>query len=337
MGFLDDYLHEQIDGRIVADPTLPGDLEIFTTYDQAANDFEYNAGCWAADLDFTGVGWRTKVGGAGAEGKRGVLISPRHVACSEHVGPEVGDEFHFIKANGDQIVRTVTGVQYVCNDIEIAYLNQDVPGGIRFYHVLPGDYADYLQWNANDLPCAQEHIDTYNPQVTGLYGKPVLFLKNNRRALIGQISITSPYLTEAVRLYHVKGTGNKAAYWEQVFDGDSGWPGLLVFGGQLLPLELHQMYAESGPCGWNCSGLMYPPRIDLMNAAMADLDTGETGYQLSLANLTFAGISSTDLIMPWLACGRAVPPYEVQSGQEYHSGAAAGQEYHSGAAAGEGK
>lgn len=333
---LDEHLWAQINDRIVASPTLPDDLEIFSTYVQGDNDYVYNVDCWAAGLDLSGVGWRTKVDGVGVEGKRGTLISPRHVICAEHVGPEVADEFHFIKANGDQIVRTVTGIQHVAGDIRLAYLNEDIPSGVTFYKALPSDYTDFLQYDANNLPCIGES------HTNGLYGQAIFWLDQERKALIGQIGGIAVLPAPAKSIYFVQGTENRADYWEDAVIGDSGWPGFLVVNNELLLLELHLTIGILTGCGPFCGGPFYTLKIDAINQAMEDLEGGAgAGYQLTefdLAGLQaqFTGGLNLRGLSEGLYSAVTLPKrFHLEVGQTYQDGQVEGETYQDGAIKGQ--
>ena len=248
----------EIDDRTSSSPT-GNYLLTLEDYDQEQNDpwqppgggFTWNTACWAAGLDYTGIGsydrsyWHLVA-----------LVSPRHVIGHAHSGTmQTGDTIYFIKSDGsvyEAEVEDVSGT--VGNDHQIGYLTADVDAGVNYYSVL----------SADSLPLSA--------------GLPSIFFDLERKAKIGRMG-TPGASTTAVVSYTAAGSyPDRAAYWEINELGDSGSPHFLLIAGELVFL---------GPTwlGTSHSTTSTAAQIAAVNTAMSNLDTGETGYQLQTRSL----------------------------------------------------
>jgi len=270
-------IQEEITQRISGDPT--GDyLNTLTNYNPVAYDpfpepeggFVWNTNCWAADLNWTGVG-------AWAEGQywfAATLISRRHILTAHHCGIDPTDIVYFIASDSSVYAAEVAAKQQVgTTDFDVAYLTEDVPAGITYYSVVPENYNDYLSYDPTDL--GDDPPD--NPD--GLYGKPLIVCDKERKATIGRVFLINQGISTNADDYKYT---DREAYWEGVEPGDSSAPNFLLASGELLL------------AGTNASGNVYqvtatfidfPGRIAAVNAVMASLDTGSTGYQLTIGDL----------------------------------------------------
>lgn len=260
---INQHIHQEIDGRLTG-----VDLSLFSTFTPPSGPFVWSTTCWAKDLVFTGQSHYND----GANKWAGTLISPRHVALAKHAHPTNGTVLTFIQADGTPITRTISDHDHtVTSDIAIAYLDSDVTE-VSFYKVLPSDYADYFTPNDDDLTCAVAAF------TNGLQGKPIIVTDQDEKALVAQI------LTFDTSLYWVKGQGDRLAYSEDTVEDDSGHPGFLVFGSELVFLGTNWSFTAGGACGQINKQPFYGDASiqSRVNTIMSNLDTADTGYQLTL-------------------------------------------------------
>ncbi len=143
---------QETDDLLEASPA--GDfLEIFSTFSPTDNSSVYNTSCWAASLDFTGTAWHCVDSGDGALGatfQTGTLVSPRHAIVASHSNWHSGGntpwKVTWIAADGTAYQREILEASGSVGgtDIEILYLDEDLPSTIANYKVLPADYQDYI-------------------------------------------------------------------------------------------------------------------------------------------------------------------------------------------------
>lgn len=256
-------MQAEIDDRVEADPT--GDyLLTLTDYDQPrdtswappAGGFTLNTVCWAAGLDFTGIGsWQFDEGlPTDSYWHLAALVSPRHCVTAAHTGMKVGQLVRFVKADGTVYTAEVESVEDAGDDHRIGYLTADVPDGVSYYKILAPDY------------------------LAGMKGKPAIFFDQERKAKIGQMGTPGASTTAVVSYTAVGSYPDRVAYWEINVTGDSSAPHFLLIAGELVFL---------GPTwtGTSHSTTSTAAQIAAVNTAMSNLDTGETGYQLQTRSL----------------------------------------------------
>ncbi len=263
----DELITDTVDDRLVDEPG-PTAKEIFSQYELPAGPFEYNADCWADDFDLTGVSLYHTGGNAWSGG---TLVSPRHMVFAYHLPVDVGSEFLFVARDGTPVWRTMIAKQRACcleppgypgpqywDDVMVGYLDADVPESIAHYKVLPVDFADYLT------------IDLSFPRL------PVLFTSRNRKALVYE-AVDAGTGVAAFFSTSQPGVGTlRYDYNEDFISGDSGKPMLMVFDEDELVVLNTLLFGAGGV------GPFTTLRIDDINDAMAAVDSGGTGYQLTL-------------------------------------------------------
>ena len=278
---------DEIDALLEESPTIPGDLEIFSTWSPTDNNSVYNDACWAASMDFTGVSFYPRGSFDTIPNKGGsTIISRRHAVSAWHgsTASPVGTDVTWIAADGTRHTREVISrVQIGTTDIALLYFEgPDLPATIASYKVLPADWEDYTDY----IPTTE----TINPSEGVIATRPpVIVLDKERQALIHEISRISPGPTTHI-VYHFEGSpplswlyemyGNRQNYDETLEGGDSGKPMFLLLGGELVLLGCHATVNWAPHIGG------YATQI---NAAMLEQEAaaGETdGYQLDV--VTFA-------------------------------------------------
>ena len=299
---LDARIHAQVDDRIVESPA-GSYLPIWSNYDHERDagvdpavwsvpegGFVLNADCWAAGLNFFGVGtFITSTHFFGA-----TLISPRHVIAANHAGLSAGKEIHFIRADGSVYDATVASSQQVTEgmtaDIEIGYLEEDAD--VDFYRVLPKTFDDFLTYDETDM--AGIVPPPTNPTPTGLSGKPFIVLDQLRKALIGRLNrftIAAVNTTIVNGIYNDGNTKypNRDDYWLSLnVLGNSSWPTFLLVDGELVLIGVH--INANGAIGWNDSAIQHqdlgrPSNFDAINTVMNTLQGANSSYQLATKSL----------------------------------------------------
>ena len=310
MGFLDDKIQKAITDRTAENPS-GSYLPIWSNYDHERDagvnpavwsvpdgGFVLNADCWAAGLNFFGVGtFITSTHFFGA-----TLISPRHVIAANHAGLSAGKVIHFIRADGSVYDATVASSQEVTevtnSDIEIGYLTEAAE--VDFYRVLPKTFDDFLTYDETDM--AGIVPPPTNPTPTGLSGKPFIVLNRLRKALIGRLkrfTIGGGNSTIVDGIYNNGNTKypNRDEYWVPLglnVQGNSSWPTFLLVDGELVLIGIHTM--AFGAIGWGDGPIQHqevlgrPSTFDAINVAMNTLQGNNSDYQLTPFDLRAASI-----------------------------------------------
>jgi hypothetical protein len=276
------------------------------SWTEPAGGFTRNTACWAFDLDTSGLG---SYYGASGRWYLGTLISPRHMLAAWHTyGLAASDPVYFINAAGQVHQATVAATQRVDianSDHRVVYFTADVPAGYNPYKVCPSNYDSYLTYNAADLADIGNIVNE-----TGLYGKPQIIFDQQRKALLGRLHrIAEPSTDlEQTNSYNYGAGSNypeREAYWpasEGLIIGDSGGANMLLVDGELVLVALNWIVIGLGGFHGVASSSVIKAVIQTeINAAMADLDTGSTGYQLTAADF------STPALAPPTVTKRTTP------------------------------
>jgi hypothetical protein len=140
-GSLGQHIDQQTRARANGSTSSPEHYPIYSTYNQTTNTYAKNAGCWAADLDFSGM-TVNRVGSVPAG--RVSAITPHHAIGAAHYGPEVGDVIYFCDANNQTVSRTVSAREdFSDSDSCIVRFSQALPGTVKTYKTLPANWQDY--------------------------------------------------------------------------------------------------------------------------------------------------------------------------------------------------
>jgi hypothetical protein len=247
VGTLGQHVNAAVDSRLVgANPA---------TDKQIHNGSAYNASCWAADLDFTGI-------------SRGIprctLVQDNMVVFAEHYYPTVGATVTFLAADGSIVTRTIAAKVDVgpanasdnyATDIGVGRLSSAVPASITHYKVLPADVLDYTPGLTYKLPC--------------------VCLDQDENALVGDL-----YSLSATRaLFSVPTDAQRLAFYEPKVAYDSGNGAFLIINGELVLVSTWTFRgAGAGP--------NYSANIAAINTAMDSLETGATLEVVDLSGFT---------------------------------------------------
>lgn len=282
MGALDDHCHAQIDNRIWDNPT---EADKQTMVGWVQNDdpawppdpFVWNPTCWAAGLDFSGVGtfWHA----SSTEWFGCALISRRHVWFAAHVKHFVGGEtIYFIDNDGITYAATVAGPEIdVGRDGAVLYLTTDVPDRYIHYRVLPTDFDDYFIYDPTDRASGTALLNTQR-----LVGKPILYMDQERKVYVASITGFGAFsmdFSQAPAKYPIR----RDHYWWVLHGGDSSSPRWVVIEDELVLCGGHE-----SPLG----GTFITGQYTATNAAMNTLQGGNSDYQLDDFPLSAFGMET---------------------------------------------
>ncbi len=249
-------MHDQIDSRIAGLETSVGHINIFSSRGNGGGGWSRNASVWTKNgdfpLDLTGVSPWNSYGGYT---RAGTLISPKHIVYANHFQYPIGTTIVFIDSAGAVVSRTVQAKAYIQNsDIIVGVLNEAVPNTVAFYPIMSGD-----------------EINHYFDTTTGM---PLVVLDQEGKAIVRNVVLIGhPQLKRT--LHQVATSLPRSLFSEELVDGDSGNPGFLVAGDQLILNFTHK-----GPS----HGIAHGNFINEINSAMTTL--GSSGYQVSTFDLS---------------------------------------------------
>lgn len=252
-GSLRRHMDTQVDARIASFTSYAERAEMFSDRNPVTPAYTRNVNCWLSTVDLTPIAaWNSD-----SNFQKGpTLISPRHVVGANHYQWAVGTTVHFVEADNDVVVRTITAVASIAGtDIILGVLNSDVPAGISFARVLPADWA-------TKLPT----LSTFGvPVCSADQGKRV-FLRNVR-AIGTSVSCEPPNIASRIGFY------------KDAVSGDSGSPCFAVIGGEMVLL-----------CTWLGGGGGTGPSLvnytTQINAAMTTLGGGGSLTAVDLSTYT---------------------------------------------------
>ena len=302
MGFLDDKVQQAIVDRTVETPS--GSFNpIWSNYVHAkdganpavwsvpSGGFALNAACWAAGLNFHGVGtWIPAEGAGGTFFIGATLISPRHVITADHLNPKLGatpgGALYFIRPDGSAYNATVaSGATIAGTDLRVAYLTEDVPNDVQFHRVLPTNYDEFFTFTSADI--CDLAIGTPKP----IWGKPVIALDQLRQAFIYGIFGSEFNLLWANFdcNYPDRGDYSKTG---GIIDGDSGWPTFMLIDGELVVMGTHLTSTSISIYrgGVDNRFVSNAAVFDAINTLMNTLQGSNSDYQLTPFDLRLASI-----------------------------------------------
>lgn len=209
-GSLRRHCDSALDGYIATFTAFSNRQDLFEVKDSSGPTYERNANCWLSAVDMTPLAaWNSN----GTFQKGPTLITPRHIIGAVHHAWAAGDTVHFVEADNDVVVRTITAVQAIAGtDILIGRIDSDVPAGIDFAKVLPTNWA-------TKLPT----LSTFGmPVCSADQGKRVFI--RNVRAIGTSVSCEPPNIASRISFY------------KDAVSGDSGSPCFAVIGGEMVLL-----------------------------------------------------------------------------------------------------
>ncbi|HRH26292.1 MAG TPA: cadherin domain-containing protein [Candidatus Paceibacterota bacterium] len=246
-------LYDQVDSRITGLSTSTGYINIFTSRGDNTGGWSRNTSVWTSigdvALDLTGVSpWNSTA----TTTRSGTLISPRHLVFANHFPISNGATVVFVEPNGDVVTRTLTDQTRIgSTDIKVGILDSAVPSTIAFYPVISSD-----------------DVNNYLSASTAI---PAILLDQEGKALVHNINHIGTNTT-----YHETVISfPRGRFSETIVGGDSGNPGFIVVGDELVLNFTH--YTD-------LNGPAIGHYISEINSAMTSLGGGE--YQVSTFDLS---------------------------------------------------
>jgi hypothetical protein len=202
------------------------DSELFDTRDWVAHSYARNASCWAyAATGGTGPWtalpvWATgKTSTALGQAIRGTLISANVIAFAWHNAPAVGSQFKYLGTDNVIYTRTMTArARLGDTDAGVGKLDSALPA-----EVVPVKVLD---------PAFQTRMFTTSP-----FGYELPGIAVNRNLQVSVMDLANYGATLGPGywfVWRVPETPLRKPYFRNLVNGDSGQPGLLVTGGNLV-------------------------------------------------------------------------------------------------------
>lgn len=248
-GSLRRHMDLQVDARIASFTSYAERAEMFSDRDPVTPAYTRGVNCWLSTVDLTPIAaWNT----SGAFQRGPTLISPRHVVGAVHWPFTTGDTVHFVEADNDVVVRTITATAVIAGtDIILGVLSSDVPAGISFARVLPSDWATKLPTLAT-------------------FGAPVCSADQGKRVSVRNVrSIGTNVSCEAPNVT------SRGTFYDPVISGDSGSPCFAVIADKMVLLC----------CWYSGGGGSGPSLINNTAAINAAMTTLGGGYSLTAVDL----------------------------------------------------
>ena len=288
-GSLGNHLLNQIAQRANGSTSPPGHLQIYSTYNGATLTYAKNTGCWAADLDFSGMS-------VGTQGSGGVgtvnAITPHHAIGAGHYAPNVGNTVYFCDANNNTISRTVTARAFVPDillDCVVVRFNEPLPDTVKKYKALPATFTNYAPYtafsgintNVSLRGCPMIVTSHYNWSANWPLQRPnryaYLYICNGIVAPLprglpgGNISASSIAATENIAFQSsVPNIEDYNGAPSGIRGGDSGSPLFFVINGELVITGVHVQPA---------SGPMYSIFLSDIQTALDTLGPGNQTFE----------------------------------------------------------
>lgn len=196
------------------DALLDGELAIYSAVNDGAGEYTRNTACWAAGIDLTAIPVWNSVRGSRANG---IAITSRHVLHASHVSVGIGATLRFVTNGNVVVTRTITAIDDVGIDLQIATLDSDLPETITPAKVLPADWQDDLTIGSIPLVCADQSRGIFVRDTTAYYES------NGTRIISHELSQSAA----------------RADYTEPIITGDSGAAIGVILNGELLAIGTH--------------------------------------------------------------------------------------------------
>ena len=238
-GSLGQHIEAQTRARANGSTSSPDHYPIYSTYNQTTNTYAKNAGCWAADLDFSGM-MVNKTGSGGVT--RVSAITPHHAIGAAHYGPEVGDVIYFCDANNQTVSRTVLARQDVGGNSDscIVRFSEALPGGVKTYKTLPSNWLNYAPINTTGGASSYKWPIIITSHYRWDAGWPLQ--RSNRFAYINEVT----GIGQVIGFVPDKGGGflDYNGSPSGVRGGDSGGPCFFIINGELV--LVHCFFGANG-------------------------------------------------------------------------------------------
>lgn len=249
-------MSDQIDSRIYDLQTSVGYNNIFSTRGDGVGGWSRNASVWTNrgdfPLDLTGVSpWNSYSGYT----RVGTLISPKHIVFANHFPIPVDTTLVFVDATGTIVSRTMQARLHISNtDIQIGLLNEAVPSTIAFYPIL-----------------SSAQVNHYFSATAGM---PIFALDQEGKVIVRNVFLIGNEQLKRT-LHSLAPSLPRSIFTEEFVGGDSGNPGFLVVGDQLI-----LNFTHTGPS----HGIAHGHFINQINSAIEFL--GSSGYEVSTFDLS---------------------------------------------------
>ena len=217
---------------------------VLSGINHSTSTYTRNANCWITADKTAWPVWNSR---SATQSTCGSLISPRHIVLANHTGMQVGDSLRFLTNADAVITRTISAIQNVASDLNVALLNADLPNTISFCKVLPPDFAKF-NINPTQIIVGNQFSRLLVNDWTTLSSGQVIHIASTASSLVP-----------------VTGT---------IISGDSGSPAFILLNGSLVLLGTH-----FGSSNFPLISNWYTE----VNAAMTSLGGG---YQLTPVDLS---------------------------------------------------
>lgn len=230
-GSFRESLTNSVNDRIVGLSGSDSEKRRFSLQDHATPLYVTSTSCWANEIDFSACSpWNSR----GGPTQAGTLVSPRHVILANHFPLLIGDTIRFVSQTGLVVDRTIASVHQISGqDISLAQLDTDVPSFIKFAHILPTNFHEFLPPLEN--PPYPFPAYSFLPHI------PCIYLDQEEKILIQNFATSG----SGVVLVPPAETPN-SLFYEPVIGGDSGNPIFLINGTNLILLAAF-FFSNSGP------------------------------------------------------------------------------------------
>jgi len=263
-GSLGHHIDQQTRARANGSTSSPEHYPIYSTFNHATNTYEKNTGCWAADLDFSGM-MVNKTGSGGVT--RVSAITPHHAIGAAHYGPQVGDVIYFCDANNQTVSRTVSARQdFSDSDSCIVRFSEALPSTVKTYKTLPTNWQDY----APVANSAGDRTFRWPIVITSHYRWDAEWplQRSNRFAYISEIyrNLGTVILFRRSSPAYADYDGSPSG----IQGGDSGGPCFFIINGELV--LVHCFFGGNG-------GPFQPAYLAQIQAAIDTLGPGGQTYE----------------------------------------------------------
>lgn len=267
-------------------------MPIWSTRNNATATYAWNEDCWGASI--ANITCMSPYNTGTGNGCGGVLITPRHVAFTHHVGyyPKIGKQIRYVTPSNVTESFTIEdlaihpkaiGTYTSPWDLVVAKLDRDVPSSIQFAKCLPASVADYIPSQPTGDSSEYISIPTFEngpqpylhacltTQDKVLATSFIRDLPDSNNGMAGE--------TQGASVAHWMGTNVPASFGSSALgaslrSGDSGHPAFILVNNELVLVNL-----------WSTPMLGYAYHTDLTRVN-AMLDELGGGYNLTEVDLS---------------------------------------------------
>lgn len=242
-----------------------------------------NGANFAASIDLSGMSvWRSEVNNHGYWPC--ALVSSRHVIAANHVAGGGLFSYAWLTPGGAIVKASVVAAKVIeGTDLQVGYLDQAMPAGVKRFKVLPANYRSYLPSAATYwIPALSKRQKVGDDMVawidTATYDA-MRILPTRLAEVTGSDFVTRHY-AEVPRIGQLDPADPLRAWQTELHTGDSGGPHFLVINGEAVLLG---HYADVAGCPHIAD---YATQIEAAMNAMAVAAGDATSYSLSRVSLS---------------------------------------------------